>query len=247
MDEQVNNRQLFLAATARCIKTLRDILRAQDPAPQQLTDAIQVVGSFKRAASGVKADSSRLICSHLEDVFLGYLTAKTIPSKIELETVKLAVDWLEQLSILYEENQPEPESLLSELFYAFDLVKYSHDAAILEELLVDNLDRDSAPCSDPFFEDSTFAVENRSGSFCHDPFEEDQDSGLDMESDLLQRTLNSASGTKNIAVDPFIDDPVLNVEIDKGCEMEIAPAVADSTYDLFADDPSLLDDPDIQS
>ena len=247
MDEQVNNRQLFLAATARCIKTLRDVLRVQDPAPQQLTDAIKVVGSFKRAAGGAKVDSSRLIGSRLEDILVGHLTAKTIPSKIELETVELAVDWLEQLSILYEENQPEPASLISELFYAFDLVEYSYDAAMLEESLADNFERDSVPCSDPFFEDSTFDVEKRSGSSCHDPFEEDQDLGLDMESDLLQRTLDFASGTKNIVADPFNDDPVVNVEIDGGCRTEVVLAAADPTYDLFADDPSLLDEPDNQS
>ena len=230
MTGRLRDHQLFFEKTAECIKILRDFLRVQNLSSHHLDDALQIVGSFIQVANSVEVDSFRLIGARLEKLLLRHATAQTTPCQIELETIELAVDWLEQLSILYKENLPEPKSLVAELLYTFDLVEHSQDAATLAELV----GQGAASRVDPFLEDPGFDVADRPVPSHQDPFADDP--GFGLEFDLLQRTINFVAETRNI--DPE-DDDNLNTTT--------TSAASASSYDLFATDPPLSDEPDTLS
>lgn len=227
MNEQTDSRQAFLREAEECIGKLRDVLRVQPLVAPQLTASLQALGPFNRAAKGAEVDSFGLIGQRLEEVFLRHSTAQTIPSKIELETVELAVDWLAQLAILYGEDLPEPKSLVAELLYTFDLVERSQGAASLAELVGQGV----TSKVDPFLEDPGFEVVERPVPSHQDPFADDP--GFGLEFDLLQRTINFVVETRNI-------DPEADNNLDT--TTSLAPA-----YDLFAADPPLSDEPDALS
>lgn len=224
MTGRLRDHQLFFEKTADCIKVLRDLLRVQNLSYHYLDDPLQVVGSFIQVADSVEVDSFRLIGVRLEKLLLRHANGQTTPSRIELETIELAVDWLEQLSILYEEKLPEPKSLVFELLYTFDLVENSQDAVSLSELV----GQGAASRVDPFLEDPGFDVVERPVPSHQDPFAEDP--GFGLEFDLLQRTINFVVETRNI--DPEDDD---NID---------TTTTSATSYDLFATDPPLSDESD---
>ena len=227
MTDQMNKRQTFLRETEECVGKLRDVLRAQPLIAQQLTDALQALASFNRVAAGAEVDSFGLIGRRLEEVFLRHSTAQTIPSRIELETVELAVDWLSQLAILYGEDLPEPKSLVAELLYTFDLVERSQGAVSLTELV----GQGTTSRIDPFLDDPGFDVAERPVPSHQDPFADDP--GFGLEFDLLQRTINFVVETRNI-----------DTEGDSNLNTITTPTTSSPAYDLFASDPPLPDEPD---
>ena len=227
MNEQTDGRQTFLRETKECIGKLRAVLREQPLVAHQLTDALQALGSFNRAAEDAEVDSFGLIGHRLEEVFRRHSTAQTVPCKIELETVELAVDWLAQLAILYGEDLPEPKSLVAELLYTFDLVERSQDAVSLAELV----GQGAIPQADPFSEDPGFDVAERPVPSHQDPFADDP--GFGLEFDLLQRTINFVVETKHI-----------DTEDGNNLNPMTTPATSAPAYDLFAADPPLSDEPD---
>lgn len=227
MNEQLSSRQTFLREAEECIGELRDILQVQPLVAYQLTAAQQALNPFNLAAGGAEVDSFELIGRHLEKVFLRHSTAQTIPSRIELETVELAVDWLAQLAILYGEDLPEPKSLVAELLYTFDLVERSQDAVSLAELV----EQGATPRVDPFLDDPGFDVAERPVPAHQDPFADDP--GFGLEFDLLQRTINFVVETRNI-----------NTEGDNNLSTKTSLTTSSPAYDLFASDPPLSDEPD---
>lgn len=230
MTDQMNKRQTVLRETEECVGKLRDILRAQPLVAQQLTDALQALTSFNRVAADAEVDSFGLIGHRLEEVFLRHSTAQTIPSRIELETVELAVDWLVQLALLYGEDLPEPKSLVAELLYMFDLVERSQGAVSLAELV----GQAATSRVDPFLDDPGFDVADRPVPSHQDPFADDP--GFGLEFDLLQRTINFVVETRNIDIE---DDNDLN---------SITHSTTSSpSHDIFASDPPLSDEPDTLS
>ena len=144
--------------------------------------------------------------------------------------------------MLYGKDLPEPKSLISELLYTFDLVDHSREAVSLAELVSDHAEQGEGDHVDPFSEDPAFVVENRRPPSRQDPFIDDP--GFGLEFDLLQRTLNLASGTRAIVSDPFSSDPSLSVNMPDLLASEAISETQYPSYDLFEGDTPLLDEPD---
>lgn len=228
---------LFLRDAETQIAKIRSSLTSQIFTPLTLTDAIAAVAVLKETASKVEVDSFSLVIGRLEKVLLRYTSAQTLPNQVALEMAVLAVDWLSQLIILYREVLPEPQSLLTELLYSFDLMERSLGAAELTESAV--LDR-----VDMFSEDPSFAVIAHAATSLHDPFAGDP--GFGLEFDLLQRTISFVVETSTIAADPFSEDPVVGTKDDNYLDHTSEPRMEQSVYDFFAEDPPLSDEPDRQ-
>ena len=235
MTEQTGNRELFFKASGRSIEKIRNYLSAQSPTQEQLSISVEAVNMLKKAADGGDLDSFRSIVSCVEKVLLRHSAAQTIPSKVELEILLLAIDWLAQLTLLYSKNLPEPKSLITELLYAFDLVDHSQDAASLTKLVAEHAEQKSSIANDPFLEDPVFTVKNCSAAAQQDPFADDP--GFGLEFDLLQRTLDLSPGARERVSDPFNDDPLV---------LEALAEIPQPPYDLFDGDPSLSDELDPQ-
>ncbi|MFK5927738.1 MAG: hypothetical protein QM483_14015 [Desulfuromusa sp.] len=243
MTEQATELQLFLRETEEFIKTVRYSLCEQTPTLQLLAASIEAVTVFKKVISGVDVDSFHSIADRLRVVFARHLTAETIPNKIELETIELALDWLAQLAPLYVENIPEPKSLVAELLYTFDLVERSHEAESLAELVATHSEQATNSRVDPFLEDPELNVREGSARSHRDPFADDP--GFGLEFDLLQRTINTVVKSKKIDDDPFGSDPSIDSETDE--VLSNKPSSVASPYDVFAEDPPLADKPDNQN
>jgi len=213
MTEQTDSRQLFIGEAEELIAKIRNSLCGQDITLLLLADSISAVTDLKRAATAADVDSFRLIADCLETVLNRHVAAQSTPSRIELETIELAVDWLDQLLILYREDIPEPKSLVAELLSTFDLVERSEGAVSLVELVNNQTGQGEPPAVDPFSDDPDFAVETHSVSDHQDPFAEDP--GFGLEFDLLQRTINFVVESDKINADPFNDDPPLTKSSDE--------------------------------
>ena len=235
MTEQLSNRQLFFEESKSSIEQIRHSLFVQTPTQGQFVTSVEAVNVLNKAAVGIELDSFRAITGCLENVLLQHSVAQTIPGEIELEVLRLAVDWLAQLAILYSKDLPEPKPLIAELLYAFELIDHSLDAASLAELVTGQTEQGTSNNNDPFLEDPEFTVEKCSTSREQDPFVDDP--GFDLAFDLLQRTLNLSPETRERISDPFSDDPSFIATT-----TEIQPLLDDP----FDDDPLLPDDLDPQ-
>ncbi len=207
MTEQTSNRQLFIDTAAGLIDKIRTSLCGQTSTPALLTDSVHSIAALKKAATDAEVDSFSQIADHLETVITRDVAAQIAPNKIELETIELAVDWLDQLLILYRENIPEPKSLVAELINTFDLVERSQDAVSLVELVKEQSVEGRSAVDDPFSGDPSFAVDAHPAPSHQDPFADDP--GFGLEFDLLQRTINFVVESGHIDTDPFSDDPPL--------------------------------------
>ncbi len=226
MSEQTTDQQLFLDAVKTFVGIIRSSLCGDDPTLSQLADAAQAATAFKGGATPPEVDSFFLIVDQLKVVFDHHLNAQTLPNKLELELVELAIDWLTELAALYGENLPEPKSLVSELLYTFKLVESSQEAVTLAELVAIHAEGERV---DPFAEDPEFSVKQQSVPSHRDPFADDP--GFGLEFDLLQRTVNLVAESRLV-----VGDSTLPVE--KGSS-ENSPTPSIPQYDVFADDPPL--------
>ncbi len=222
MAEQTFDRQSFLGDVKKFVEIIRSSLCVPTPTPLQLADSSRAATAFKMVATGPDVESFRLIVDHLQVVFDRHLTAETLPNKLELELVELAIDWLSQLAILYEEQLPEPKSLIAELIYTFELVETSQDAVTLAELVGSHTEKGSV---DPFSEDPELSVKNQAVSSHRDPFADDP--GFGLEFDLLQRTVNFLTETR------FVEESVSGEDDGE----KPSPSTSTPPYDFFADDP----------
>ncbi|MCF6267709.1 MAG: hypothetical protein L3J57_14350 [Desulfuromusa sp.] len=207
MTEQTDRRQLFIGEAEGLVERIRNSLCGRNITPELLTDSIDATSALKKAAADTDVDSFRLIAGCIETVLNRHVTTHTILSGVELETVELAVDWLDELLILYREDLPEPKSLVAELLNTFDLVERSEGAVSLVELVNNQAGQGGSSAADPFSDDPDFAVETHSTPEHQDPFAEDP--GFGLEFDLLQRTINFVVESDSINNDPFNDDPPL--------------------------------------
>jgi len=228
----VEQRQFFLKEVDACVGTLRDVLQEPSPLTSQLVTAKNRLESFNQIAAAAETNSFLLIGEKLEKIFVRFFSNNTVPTPIEHEMIELAVDWLEQLMTLYAEAIPEPRTLVSELIYTFDLVERSQGAISLAALMAGVEEK-----PDLFVDDPEIAIGDYHVSEHRDPFNDDP--GFGLEFDLLQRTLNLTPADGEITVDPFGDDPGLS----ERSVAEVAE-VADPPYDVFADDPPLLERPE---
>ncbi len=225
MSEQTTEQQLFLGEVEKLVEIIRNSLCVPNPILSQLVDSAQAVTTFKAVATDPTVESFRLIVDQLEVVFGRHLTDQTLPDRLELELVELAIDWLTQLAILYGENLPEPKSLVSELIYTFQLVESSQGAVTLAELVSSRAEKGSV---DPFSDDPEFSVKRQAVSSHRDPFAEDP--GFGLEFDLLHRTINV------LAAKQFMEEAPTG---DNDSEDSPSSDSSDLDYDFFADDPPL--------
>jgi hypothetical protein len=239
MAEQTGKSQLFHREVKIFIDKIRNSLCQQNPTALLLADSVHAVDVFKQVVSVIETVSFLSIVERIEIVLSRHLAAETTPTKIEIETIELAVDWLAQLAILYQENLPEPKSLVAELLYTFDLVEHSQGAVSLAELVATQFESDENTGVDPFLEDPAFDVQERVVPSHRDPFADDP--GFGLEFDLLQRTVNFVVELNKIDDDPFKSDPSMNMGGNETPSNKAIPAPSASPYDIFAGDPPLVD------
>ncbi|MEE4253684.1 MAG: hypothetical protein V2I50_06530 [Desulfuromusa sp.] len=219
---------------------IRSLLCDQNPTPSLLESSVSAADIFKENVSAINADTFLSIIERVANIPKRHLAAGTLPTKLEIETIELASDWLEQLIVLHKEDLPEPKSLVAELLYTFDLVERSQEAVTLAELVASRFETGKKNGVDPFSDDPEFEVQEREASSHLDPFAEDP--GFGLEFDLLQRTINFVVETEQIDDDPFNADPALNFQENEAANMEVTPAPVTSSYDIFADDPPPVDE-----
>lgn len=220
----VEQRRAFQQEVDRCAGIICDVL--QEPSPRsQCVLAHNSIKEFEHVVSQAETESFQLICERLEKMFVRFIDTDTVPSAIEVEIIELAIDWLRQLASLYAEAIPEPRTLVAELIYAFELVERSQGAASLAELMSEK------NTSDLFDDDPEMDVDSYHAPEKNDPF--GNDPGFGLEFDLLQRTLNRTPIKRSIKIDPFSDDP--------GVAEKDPLVVQETPYDVFGDDPSVLD------
>jgi len=229
MSEPTIDKQLFLDAVATVVEKIRSSLCGHNPSLSQLADSVQAASAFSVIATAPEIDSFRLIVEQLEILFDHHLTAQTLPSNLEIELVELAVDWLTELATLYDEDLPEPKSLVSALLYTFKLVESSQDAVTLAELVANHTEKASV---DPFADDPEFSVKRQSVTSHRDLFADDP--GFGLEFDLLQRTVN------RLAEFRLVDDNTASSVADDNSEENLSYSASSvPQYDFFADDPPL--------
>lgn len=223
-DDFKKARQPVTLACAHFVEMTRTALTDSDcRVPDALINNCQ---SFQADVDTAASQSFLAISKRIERLLLVCRASGHCLNPLEKEVVELAADWLEQLSRLYGEGIPEPETLVKELLYAFDLVEKSHGATTLTELLL------SRPLSDEtedmFAHDPEPAVDHYLAPQQSDPFAGDP--GFGMEFDLLQRTFN-VSNLQDVAVDDlFTEDDCFDGASSCG-NAEAIP------YDVFEDDP----------
>ena len=230
MSDQLTDQQLFLEAVKTFVGTVRSSLCGDNPTPSHLADSVQAAAVFKVAAAVPGGDSFRMIADQLDIIFCRHSTGQTLPDKLELELIELAIDWLAELAILHEEDLPEPKSLVSELLHTFKLVESSQEAITLAELLANRTVESLR--DDPFADDPGFSVKPQSVPSHRDPFADDP--GFGLEFDLLQRTVNLLAESKFVAGGANLS-VVGNASRDNHPSSD--PSV--SEHDPFADDPPL--------
>lgn len=235
MTEQRDESQLMYQEIKTFTDKIRSLLCDQNLTPSLLEHFVSAVDRFKENVSATSAATFLSIIERVADIHVRHLAAGTSPTKLEIETIELAIDWLEQLVVLHKEDLPEPKALVVELLYTFDLVERSQEAVTLAELVASRAETGKKKGVDPFLDDPEFDVQECDASLNLDPFAEDP--GFGLEFDLLQRTINFVVETEQIGADPFNADPSLNLEKDIDTVMEGAPTPATSSYDVFADDP----------
>ena len=192
----------FVDVTTPQIDVIRESLSAQVLTTTSLTDISTILNSIIALATENQVATFKTIAVQLERLITRNEQAKTIPASFELETLRLAVDWLAQLLIFYREELPLPKQLLAELLYAFNLIDGCYTAS------TQNMD---TAVTDPFIGDPGL---NLNASTCgpkSDLFADDP--GFGLEFDLLHRTVNLVSEMTKLADDPFSSDQAWDGEI----------------------------------
>lgn len=226
MSVQTTDQQLFFAAVKTFVGIIRSSLCEGNSTPSQLADSIQAVTAFKGVATDPEVASFHLIADQLDVVFKRHYRAETLPSKLELELIELAIDWLTELAILYTEKLPEPKSLVSELLYTFTLVESSQEAVTLAELVASHSQRESV---DPFVDDPEFSVKQQPVPSRRDPFADDP--GFGLEFDLLQRSVTRVAESRLVVGGSA--QPAENSSSEDSSTSSVPQ------YDFFAADPPL--------
>lgn len=235
MNDRLIDRQKNLEQVGQFLVMIKRFI--QNPVSSDLQAVAADIRSFSAIAETLATDSFNLISRRLQKLFDRHLLTQTVLSPLELETVELAVDWLDQLFSLYKENLPEPRSLVKELLYTFDLVERSQGAVTLGELLSDVSNHTFDRPVDPFKEDPEPRANGYASTTSKDPFAEDP--GFGMEFDLLQRTLNRATLVRVDEDDPFSEDPAAEVSVVNNDPGKTLSGHSKLPFDVFAGDPSV--------
>ena len=233
MNDRLAERLKFLDQVGQYLGAMKGFVR--HPVFADLPAVAAENKIFMDLAERLEGDSLYLISRRLQDLFDRHLAAETVFNCLELETVELAVDWLDQLIALYKENIPGPKSLVRELLYTFDLVERSQGAETLGELLSGANQRATEDSVDLFADDPELKAKDYAVASARDPFAEDP--GFGMEFDLLQRTLNQANIVRVDGDDPFTEDPDVDAPAALNNPDKVFSAETKLPFDVFAGDP----------
>ena len=233
MNDRLTERQQFLDQVGQYLVAMKGFVT--NPVLADLPAAATGNKLFMGRAEMLEDDSFYLISRRLQDLFDRHLAAETALNCLELETVELAVDWLDQLIALYKENIPGPKSLVRELLYTFDLVERSQGAVTLGELLSGTNHRAADDTVDLFADDPELKAKDYAVASARDLFAEDP--GFGMEFDLLQRTLNQASIVRVAGDDPFTEDPAVDASAALNNPDKVFSTETELPFDVFAGDP----------
>lgn len=201
MTEGVDCRS-FVDVTAPQIDVIRKSLGAQSLTLTSLTDILKILNGIVDIATENKVATFKTIAVQLERLITRHEQAKTIPARFELDTLRLAVDWLAQLLILYREELPLPKQLLAELLYTFKLIDGCYIAST---------QNDDLSTIDPFLDDPEPNLKNITCKPRPDLFADDP--GFGLEFDLLHRTVSLVSEMTKLEDDPFGSDQIWDGEI----------------------------------
>ncbi len=207
MVEPMIEKEVFIRESGLFIDKIKRTLRSESLTLVLLEDSLKTFVNFREQVVGAPTNSFILIADRVERIIKLHLESLTVPDKIEVEMLNLAVDWLSQLKILYTETLPVPKSLISELLYSFDLVESSCDATNLVKSKISSGEVTTDLHLDPFEGDPELDVKGRTVEAPVDPFMDDPGFGLAF--DLLQRTINFVAEKRAFDADPFEVDPPL--------------------------------------
>jgi hypothetical protein len=157
--------------------------------------------------------------------------------RIDDGNLALAADWLEQLSLISRAGLPEPQGLIADLIYSFDLVEQAAQVPGSGRVGEGEMPNGGWTGTDLFADDPALATEFFSArDVAVDPFADDPGFGALL--DLLQRTLHHAVGLRKDSVtDPFDSDPALTVDTAETVRPDALAGAATIVADLFDGDP----------
>ncbi len=236
---------IFLQEAERNLLALRQYLGYESlsvSSAEELETAFRAAHTLKGTANLVQAESICKIARRLEAMLEKHFEARTRPTQVEHEALKLAVDWLAPLVSALQGDLQEPKLFVSEALQALDLAEAFPGRTPLIELLDSHSEQRSPQLDDPFAGDPELLDEAALVEEKRDPFAEDPGFGLEI--DLVSST---PAATAVGVDDPFADDddfsaadelnavvePELN---DDDVEPDSAPAAEELPYDPFAED-----------
>jgi len=232
---------IFLKEAERNLLALRRFLRHEtlfEANAEELETAFRAAHTLKGTANLVKAESIFKISRRLERMLEKHYEAGTVPTAVEHEALKLAVDWLAPLISALQGDLEEPTLFVSEALQALDLAEAFPGRTPLVELL-DSQEQKRAPLlDDPFAGDPDLLDEVAVGASVLDPFAEDPAFGLEV---ALVSGGQEASATDGAVPDPFADDAdftaaenfLSSAAVAAAGDTQVAEALP---YDPFADD-----------
>lgn len=244
MTDQLPYLRLMLCRQAdHCAGHLRLLLGDPDARQVVPPGLVALFTDLQTQARAQEVDSLNRIAGRIVRSLQQRVSLSPHLLRIDDGNLALAADWLEQLSLICRARLPEPQGLIADLIYSFDLVEQAaqvQGTGAVEEVAMPS-DRFA---TDLFADDPALATEFFSArDVAMDPFSEDPGFGALL--DLLQRTLHHAVGLREDAVtDPFASDPALTVDTAGTVRPAAAAEVATIVADLFDDDPVPGDNPD---
>ena len=238
---------IFLQEAEKNLAALRRFLKHEtlfEADAEELETAFRAAHTLKGTANLVKAESICKIARRLERILEKHFEAGTVPTPVEHEALKLAVDWLAPLVSALQGDLEEPTLFVSEALQALDLAEAFPGRTPLVELLDSQAQQRAPQLDDPFAADpgllqDEVAIE-AAGS---DPFAEDPEFGMAIDlADASQKT----PGEVGLAHDPFGDDADFTaaesfLSASEGAATEQNLESESLPYDPFAEDGLDLD------
>lgn len=202
---------IFLNEAERNLAALRQFLSYENLAiatAEELETAFRAAHTLKGTANLVQAESICKIARRLEAMLEKHYEAGTVPTPVEHEALKLAVDWLAPLVSALQGDLQEPILFVAEALQALDLAEAFPGRTPLVELL-DSQAEDRLPqLDDPFAGDPELVTDDEGlPDTAADPFADDPAFG--MEIDLLADD-PKVPGLAFGQDDPFADDDVFS-------------------------------------
>lgn len=240
---------IFLKEAEKNLAALRQFLSYESLAiatAEELETAFRAAHTLKGTAALVQAESICKISRRVEAMLEKHYSAHSVPTPVEHEALKLAVDWLAPLVSALQGNLQEPTLFVTEALQALDLAEAFPGRTPLVELL-DSCAAQRAPhLDDPFAGDPELLLgEDEIVAGSRDPFAEDPAFGVEI--DLVTqlshtREAHIAEALEN--VDPFADDDdFLTAAVTSELAVEEAEGESASViepaplpFDPFADD-----------